>query len=338
MSILFESISISLNALLLNASFSQISPYNRLMHIISGSSNPELATKIVAELNQLCPETKSALIPVAISKFPNGEKRVWVEDQDLVRGQRICLVQSFNEPVDEHVMETLLIIDALERLGARGVSLIIPWLGYSLQDKVFRPGEPIAAKVVADLISNSFVKRVFLMDLHNSSIPAFFSVPTYHLFADDIFIKWLNENVELDNAIVASPDFGGLKRARIFAQKIQRPMVNIDKSRDLNTGEVSSNAIHGGSVAGKTVIIMDDVIVSGSTVVESAELLKQEGAKEVIFMSSHGIFCKGLDAIENSQIDQVVITNSIAQAQNENSKLTVLDMSPIFAQHLVDWF
>lgn len=308
------------------------------MNIISGSSNPELATLIVGQLNRLCPEKKSALIPVETSKFGNGEKRVWIKDQDLVRGQRICLVQSFNEPVDEHVMETLLIIDALERLGARGVSLIIPWLGYSLQDKVFRPGEPIAAKVVANLISNSFVKRVFLMDLHNSSIPAFFSVPTYHLFADDIFIDYLKNNVDLGNALIASPDFGGLKRARIFAQKIALPMVNIDKSRDLSTGEVSSNAIHGGSVAGKTVIIMDDVIVSGSTVTESAELLKQEGAKEVIFMSSHGIFCKGLAAIENSPIDQVIITNSIAQNQANSSKLTVLDMSPIFAQHLVDWF
>ena len=307
------------------------------MNIIAGSSHPDLANKIVDQLNKISPQTKNQLIPVEIKQYPNGEKSVWIKEAKLVRGQRICIIQSFNKPVDENIIETLLIADALERLGARGVSIIIPWLGYSLQDKVFRPGEAIAAKVVADLISKSFIKRVFLLDLHNSSIPGFFSIPSYHLFADEIFIKHLKENIDLDNAVIASPDFGGLKRARDFAKKLSLPLINIDKSRDLVTGEVTAHAIHGGSVAGKTVILFDDVIVSGGTVVHTAQLLKKEGALEVHFLSSHGIFCdNGLEKIEQSDIKTVVVSNSIEQIQ-KSSKLKVLDLSQIFAEQLADW-
>ena len=170
------------------------------MNIISGSSNLELAKSITADLNQKIPTQNSQLIQVEITKFPNDEKRVWIKDENKVRGQKICIVQSFSKPVDENLIETLLIIDALERLGAREVSLVIPWMGYSLQDKVFREGESIAAKVVADMISNSFVSRVFLLDLHNPSIPGFFSVPTYHLSAGNLFVNYLKTNNLLDNA------------------------------------------------------------------------------------------------------------------------------------------
>jgi ribose-phosphate pyrophosphokinase len=305
------------------------------MNIISGSSNFDLANSVMKKLNQIAGKKISKLIPVEISKFANDEKRVWVQNKELVHGQEVCLIQSFNAPVDEHIIETLLIVDALERLGARGVTLIIPWLGYSLQDKVFRPGEAIAAKVVADVISNHFVKRVFLLDLHNSSIPGFFSVPTYHLFADDVFIKYLDKELNLDKAIVASPDFGGIKRARIFAEKLGLEMVNIDKSRDLKTGQVSANALHGPSIKNKNVIVLDDVIIAGSTVVESATLLKKEGAKKVYFLASHGIFCQGLSAIEKSPIDQVIVSNSIHQTRLESKKLKILDISSVFAQELL---
>ena len=308
------------------------------MNIISGSSNPQLAQKISQQLSLLCPKQPSHLVPIELTQFANGEKRVWIKDPKLVRGQRICLVQSFSQPVDEHVVETLLIVDALERLGARGVSLIIPWLGYSLQDKVFRPGEPIAAKVIANLISNSFVKRVFLLDLHNSSTPGFFSVPTYHLFADQMFIDYLKElKIDRKQSVIVSPDFGGLKRARVFAQKMDLDMVNIDKTRDLKTGQVTAHALHGGSVQGKTAILFDDIVVSGSTVVESAELLAKAGAKDIYFLATHGIFCRGWQAIEQSPIKQVVISNSIVQDQAQNKKLKILDISQLFAEQLVDW-
>lgn len=308
------------------------------MNIISGSSNFNLANSVIKNLNQIANKEISKLIPLEISKFANDEKRVWIKNKELVRSQEVCLIQSFNAPVDEHIIETLLIVDALERLGARGVTLIIPWLGYSLQDKVFRPGEAIAAKVVADIISNHFVKRVFLLDLHNSSIPGFFSVPTYHLFADDVFIKYLKTEIGLNETVVASPDFGGIKRARIFAEKLGLEMVNIDKSRDLKTGQVTANALHGPSIKNKNIIVLDDVIISGSTVVESAALLKKEGAKKVYFLASHGVFCQGLSKIEKSKIDQVIVSNSIYQNQQKGKKLKVLDISSIFAQELLNKF
>ncbi|NMA29996.1 MAG: ribose-phosphate pyrophosphokinase [Candidatus Pacebacteria bacterium] len=306
------------------------------MNIISGSSNPQLATAIADQINKISKKKASQLIPIEISKFANDEKRVWIKDKELVRGQEVCLVQSFNAPVDENIIETLLIIDALERLGARGVTLIIPWLGYSLQDKVFRPGEAIAAKVVADTISQRFINQIFLLDLHNSNIPGFFSVPTHHLFADEIFINYLKKEIDFDQAVVASPDFGGIKRSRIFAEKVALDVVNIDKSRDLKTGQVTAHELHGPSVKNKTVIVIDDVIISGSTVIESANLLKKNGAKKVYFLASHGVFCQGLNELENSAVDQIIVSNSIRQKQETSKKLTVLDISSVFAQELLN--
>lgn len=303
------------------------------MHIVSGSSNPQLAKKIVEKINASAKQKNSQLIAIEISKFANDEKRIWINDDKLLKNQEVCLIQSFNAPVDEHIIETLLIIDALERLGAKSVTLIIPWLGYSLQDKVFRPGEAIAAKVIADIISNHFVDRIFLLDLHNSSIPGFFSVPTYHLFADEIFIDYLKKEIDLDQALIASPDFGGIKRARIFAEKIGLDIVNIDKSRNLDTGRVIAHDLHGPSVENKTIVVLDDVIISGSTVIESAALLKKKGAKKVYFIASHGVFCNGLEKIANSEVDQVIVTNSIEQKE-KNQKLKILDISSIFAQEL----
>lgn len=303
------------------------------MNFVAGSSNPQLALSISKHFSQISGKKNLQLIPIEISKFANDEKRVWINDNKSLKNQEVCLIQSFNAPVDEHIIETLLIIDALERLGAKNVTLVIPWLGYSLQDKVFRPGEAIAAKVVADIISNHFVDRIFLLDLHNSSIPGFFSVPTYHLFADDIFIDYLKNEINFDQALIASPDFGGIKRARIFAEKIGLDIVNIDKSRNLKTGQVIAHDLHGPSVKDKTVVVLDDVIISGSTVIESATLLKKKGAKKVYFIASHGVFCNGLEKLANSEVDQIIVTNSIEQKEKD-TKLKILDISSIFAQEL----
>lgn len=305
------------------------------MNIISGSSNLPLAQNLVLQLQIKNPSTK--LVDCEITKFANDEKRVFIKEEELVRGKKICLVQSFSTPVDENIIETLLIIDALERMGAKEVSLIIPWMGYSLQDKVFREGEAIAAKVVADLLSVTFLSRIFLLDLHNPSIPGFFSIPTYHLSAKKLFVNYLEKNNYLENTVVVSPDFGGLKRARSFANEIELPLLNIDKSRNHETGIVTAHALHGGEVKDKNVILFDDVIVSGGTVAQTADLLKQEGAKRVIFMATHGIFCNdGLQVIDHSSVDQVIVSDSILHRENIN-KLSKISLAPILSQALVDW-
>jgi ribose-phosphate pyrophosphokinase len=298
------------------------------MKVISGSSNPQLAQAIAQQLNL-------SLVDVEIGKFGNDEKRVWIKDQ--IKGQNIVIVQSLSKPVDENLVELLLLIDALERLGARHINVVLPWMGYSLQDKVFRDGEPISAKVVANLISTSHVKRVFVLDLHNTSTPGFFSVPTHHLTALDTFANYARQNFNQNEIVVASPDFGGLKRARVFADTLQTDLVNIDKHRDLKTGEVTAVGLHG-IVENKTVLLFDDCIQSGGTVTESAELLKKEGAKEVHFFATHGPLVETAYAKlnESAYVDSVVVTNSI-QAQQTSSKIKFVDISPLFAQALKDW-
>jgi ribose-phosphate pyrophosphokinase len=297
------------------------------MKIISGSSNQTLARAIADKLQ--LPE-----VDIEISRFDNGEKRVWVKDS--VKGENIVLVQSFSHPTDEHILEFLLIADALERSGARHVNLVLPWMGYSRQDKVFRDGEPIAAKVVANLVSNAYIKRAIMLDLHNSSTPGFFSIPTQHLTALPLFVDFVKSHFQLDNFVVASPDFGGLKRAQVFADQLQLPLINIDKHRDLHSGVIQSMGLQG-EVAGKSVLIFDDMIGTGGTVLNATELLKKEGAHQVHFFATHGIFAhNGREKIENSAVDSVVITNSIEQTAS-SSKIQVIDCSSLFAEAVSAW-
>ena len=297
------------------------------MKLISGSSNLPLATKIADYLG-------IEMINLEITKFENGEKRVWVKDN--VAGESICLVQSFNLPVDENIIESLLIIDALERAGVKHINFIIPWMGYSLQDKVFRDGEPIAAKVVADIISSSYVKRVSLLDLHNSSIPGFFSIPTHHILALKPFAQYVESNFDLNESVVVSPDFGGLKRARTFADTLSLELENIDKHRDLYTGKVTPKGLSG-DVTNKVCLIYDDVINTGGTVVEVAKFLKEKGAKEVHFLVTHGLFAgEGLEKMNDDSIDSVVITNSVYH-DNLPDKIKIVDVAPILGESVKTW-
>ncbi len=298
------------------------------MRLIAGSSNLPLAQALSHELN-------IPLIDVELTIFANGEKRVWIKEK--IDGQDVVLVQSFSNPVDANIIETLLIIDALERLGARDIHVVIPWLGYSLQDKVFRDGEPIAAKMIAKIISHSYVKRVYLVDLHNTSITGFFDVPTSHTTAMSLFAEYASSTLGSKNTVVASPDFGGMKRARQFATLLDVDLVNIDKTRNLKTGDVTAVGLHG-NVADKTVVVYDDIIVGGSTVTETAELLKQQGAKEVHFYSTHGLFVgNALQRITDSPVDSVLITNSVAH-EKLPALFNTLNLAPILAQTLGEWF
>ncbi len=297
------------------------------MKIISGSSNRTLAESIAKHLN-------SELVDVEIGKFSNGEKRVWIKGP--VRGQNVTLVQSLSEPTDEHLIESLLLVDALERMGARHINFVMPWMGYSLQDKVFREGEPIAAKVVANLLSNLYIKRVFLLDLHNSSIPGFFSIPTQYLLAHELFTEYAKKTFDLKNFVVASPDFGGLKRARTFAEGLDLELINIAKHRDLKTGETHAFGLHG-EVEGKSVLIYDDLINTGSTIGTATSILKENGAKEVHFFATHGTFANnGYERVAQSGADSVVVTNSIQQ-NNTPKNIHVLDVGPLFADSLATW-
>lgn len=297
------------------------------MLLLSGTSNHPLADELAQQL-------EIDQLKVEIEQFPNSERRVWVQG-DVVN-QNVVVLQSLTTPVDERIMELLLLTDALERAGADQVHAIIPWLGYSLQDKVFRPGESLSAKVVANLISQSFIDRVLLLDLHNNSIPGFFSVPTTVLSGLELFARYIEQRWNHNNLVVCSPDFGGLKRARELAIRLGVNLTNIDKQRDLQTGQVTATAVHG-DVKSKTVIIFDDCIVGGGTVIESAKILKESGAKEVHFVSTHGLFTgDAQDRIAESEVDSVIITNSIHHPQLSN-KISLISVTPLFTEVLRQW-
>lgn len=295
------------------------------MLIFSGSSNQPLASKIAEACGGKPGE-------VLIETFANGERRVRILSD--VRRKFVVLVQSFSHPVDTHIMEFLLMADALERAGSKKVIAVIPWLGYSLQDKVFTEGEPIAAKVVADLISHAFTSRTMLLDLHNSSIPGFFAIPTQHLRARGLFAQYARDHFDIHNVVAISPDFGGLKPARVFADELGVPLANIDKHRDLDTGEIKNMGIGGNSVEGKICLVYDDVINTGGTVVEGAKFLKQHGAKEVHFFVSHGLFAgEGMSKMADSAIDSVVITDSIFH-RDLPEKVKVVSVAKLFADEI----
>lgn len=294
------------------------------MKLLSGSSNLPLAQSIAKNM-------KLAMLERSITRFSNGEIRVHITDP--IQNEDVILVQSHSDPTDSMIIETLLLIDALERGGAHSISLIIPWLGYSLQDKVFRDGEPIASRVVASLLTSPIMKRVYLLDLHNASIQGFFDIPTTLLNARSLFTEYAKNNIDMSKAVVASPDFGGLKKAAKFAEELGVDMVTMGKKRDLETGEITMTHLEG-DPTGKIVLLFDDVIMSGGTAAEAAKQLKEQGATQVYFFATHGVFVgDALEKLQQSDIDHLVITNSINH-ETLPSEVIVLDSSSLFCERM----
>ncbi|HKY74056.1 MAG TPA: ribose-phosphate pyrophosphokinase [Patescibacteria group bacterium] len=293
------------------------------MILLAGSSNPVFS-------RALAKQVRASYGDVELSKFQNDERRVWVKTS--VVNQDVIVVQSCSRPVDTHILELALIVDAVERAGARSITVVIPWMGYSLQDKVFRAGEPIAARVVADIISVSSVRRVFLMDLHNSSTVGFFSIPTTVVSPFDVFTKDVREKYGSEDLIVVSPDFGGLKRAHVFSEKIGCPLANVDKIRNLKTGKVSVKFM-AGEVRGKTCLVVDDIINTGSTAIEVARLLKKNGAKRIVFYATHSLLAGNASSLlQESDIDEVVVTDTVEIGTAGFQKLRVVSVVPVFAE------
>ncbi len=296
------------------------------MILLSGSSNTPLAAAIAASMGV-------TLAKAELSTFPNGELRVWIQED--VKGKDVALIQSFSDPTDTHIMEFALLSDALVRAGAARIFAVIPWLGYSLQDKVFRTGEPIAAKVVAGIINGLSIDRVLLMSLHNSSIAGFFQMPTSVLSSDGVFVDVVAA-LEGEKVIVSS-DFGGLKSASSFAQKCGLPIANIEKRRDLTTGQVSALSLTG-DVSGKCAVIFDDIVNGGSTAVEAAKILQKNGAARIIMCATHGLFAgEAAGKIDESPIDMLYIADTIDCTQKPMHKRTIVSVADVFAKELNNW-
>lgn len=296
------------------------------MQIFSGSSNLDLAKKIVNA-------GKFELGSVESSKFANGERRVRVGDASKHQTSKAVVLQSMSNPVDEHLMEFCLIADALSRDGYTNLIGVIPWMGYSKQDKVFLPGESLAAKVVAQIIQTSKVKKIITFDLHNRAITGFFDIPVIELSAKPIFIEYFRKIID-KNTVVVAPDEGSVKSSSYFARELNVPIAYMDKRRDLKTGKVEVVGMSG-EVAGKQVIIVDDMIVTGSTMMEAAKYLKAQGAKNVLVAATHHLYVSGVQAkLQQSEIDEVVVSDSVQLPVSEpmSRKLKILSV----ARQIVD--
>lgn len=268
----------------------------------SGSSNLPLAKKIAAKL-------KKPLGKLEITRFADSEVRVRIEEE--VNNQICFVIASLSNPVDMHLVEFCLIVDALKQNEAGKIIAVLPYFGYARQDKVHRAGEGISARVMAKLVEAVGVNKLITVDLHSEAVASFFNVPAVHLFGLEVFLEEIKK-LKDKNLVIAAPDAGGAKRAQRFAENLDAELVLIQKKRDLQ--KIHTVKVLGlvGSVKGKTVCLVDDVITGGGTILEAAKILKQNGAKKVICFATHADFIEGAkEKLENSLIDRIYVTDTI---------------------------
>ena len=291
--------------------------------VFTGNANPALAAEICYELG--CP-----LAAVTVKEFSDGE--VHLQIQENVRGADVFVVQSTCTPVDKHLMELLLMMDALKRASAERITAVLPYYGYARQDRKDRPRMPISARLVASLLERAGANRILALDLHAAQIQGFFDVPVDHLFATPVMIDYFSESGG-ETLTVVSPDAGGVERARAFAKRLDSPLAIIDKRRtDVNVAEVMHII---GDVEGQDCLIVDDLIDTAGTLVKAAEALLAQGAKSVRACATHAVLSgPAVERIENSQIEEVIVTNSIPLrgAADACRRIKWLSVAPLLAK------
>ena len=273
---------------------------SREIRIFTGSAHPALGQAIARSLGV-------SIGRAHLARFSDGE--VWFQIQDNVRGADVFVVQPTSQPVNENLMELLVMLDAFKRSSASRITAVIPYYGYARQDRKDKPRVPISAKLVADLLSTAGTDRVLTMDLHAAQIQGFFDVPVDHLFAAPVIIDYVAK-LGLPDLTVVSPDAGGVERARAYAKRIDAALAIVDKRRDQpNVAEVH-NVI--GDVAGRTALVVDDIVDTSGTLVQVAAALKAAGAREVIASASHGVLSgNAMERIEQSALSKLIVTDSI---------------------------
>ena len=274
---------------------------NGAIKLVAGNSNPQLAEQIAAYL-------KTPLTKAQVRRFADME--VFVEIQENVRGADTFIIQSTSYPANDHLMELLIITDALRRSSASRITAVIPYFGYARQDRKPGPRTPISAKLVANLITHAGANRVLTLDLHAGQIQGFFDIPTDNLFASPVMVRDIKERFDLSKLAVVSPDVGGVVRARGLAKRINAPLAIIDKRRERAGESEVMNVI--GEVKGHTCILVDDIVDSGGTLVNAAEALLKDGATDVYAYITHGVLSGGAVArVTGSRLKELVITDSI---------------------------
>ena len=279
--------------------------------LFSGTANRPLADEIGVHIGVKVGEAK-------LQRFADGE--VYFQLLENVRGVDVFVVQPTCYPVDQHLVELLVMIDALKRASAARITVVVPYYGYARQDRKDRPRVAISAKLVADLLTTAGADRALFVDLHAAQIQGFFNIPVDHLYASPVLVSYFRE-LNLPNPTVVSPDAGGVERARFFAQKVGAPLAIVDKRRtDMNVTEVMHVI---GDVAGKTCLIIDDIVDTAGTLVKTVDALYAAGAATVYACASHAVLSgPAIDRIANSRLEQLVVTNTVP-LREAAQKLTV---------------
>jgi len=301
-----------------------MSAKNGSIKLVAGNSNPVLAKAIASWLNL-------ALTKASVRRFADME--VFVEIQENVRGSDVFIIQSTSYPANDHLMELLIITDALRRASARRITAVVPYFGYARQDRKVGSRSPISAKLVANLITHAGVDRVLTLDLHAGQIQGFFDIPTDNLYASPVMVRDIRERFDLSKVMVVSPDVGGVVRARGLAKRINAPLAIIDKRRERAGESEVMNVI--GDVAGYTCILVDDMVDSGGTLVNAADALIANGAKDVYAYITHGVLSGGAAArIAGSKLKELVITDSIqaTEAVTGAKNIRVLSIASLIAE------
>jgi ribose-phosphate pyrophosphokinase len=271
------------------------------------------------------------LTKASVRRFADME--IFVEIQENVRGSDVFIIQSTSFPTNDHLMELLIITDALRRASARRITAVIPYFGYARQDRKAGGRTPISAKLVANMITHAGADRVMTLDLHAGQIQGFFDIPTDNLYAAPLMVRDIKEKFDLANVMVVSPDVGGVARARGLAKRINAPLAIVDKRRERPGESEVMNVI--GDVAGYTCILIDDIVDSGGTLVNAADALLKYGAKDVSAYLTHGVLSGGAAArIANSKLKELVITDSIqpTEAVSKSPNIRVLSVASLIAE------
>lgn len=294
------------------------------LKIFTGNANPELAKSIASHIG--VPLGKSE-----VTTFSDGEINAQI--QESVRGCDVFIVQPTCPPVNENIIELLIMIDAMRRASARRITAVMPYYGYARQDRKAKGREPITAKLMANLISVAGAHRVLTMDLHAQQIQGFFDVPVDHLIGSPLIAEYF-QNLNLDDVVVVSPDMGGITRVRKLAEYIHAPIAIIDKRRPMpNVSEVM-NLI--GDVEGKNILMIDDIIDTAGTICSAADALKARGAKDIYVSCTHAVLSgPAVERLKKSSIKEVVTTDTIPSKSKGLDKLKVLSVAPTFAEAIL---
>ncbi|MET9023481.1 ribose-phosphate diphosphokinase [Actinopolymorpha sp. NPDC004070] len=300
--------------------------------LFSGRAHPGLADE-VAELLEV------DLVPTTSYNFANGE--TYVRFEESVRGCDAFVIQSHPAPINEWIMEQLIMVDALKRASAKRITVVTPFYGYARQDKKHRGREPISARLMADLLSTAGADRLMAVDLHTAQTQGFFDGPVDHLFALPVLASYIETRVDTSRVTVVAPDSGRVRVAEQWADRLGGcPLAFIHKTRDVNVpNSVVANRVVG-EVEGRTAVVVDDMIDTGGTVVKAAEALVDAGATDVIVAATHGVLSDpAVDRLKNSRIREVVVTNTLPIPQEHRfDTLTVLSIAPMIARAIREVF